>query len=260
MKNLYLTTGTINEVFNELSSSYNGVLDSRNNEFKLALNSESVRGKIDGVTFINGITSFNINIEFSNDTTISIEPFSKSSILFAYCKEGTVKHSYGISGHATTLRKHYSQVLTSSRSINTILHFKKDTPVQFSLIKVETKETAYSNSSLISQLRKTFLNKKQDYSYQGLQNLDIAAKLSQMEAITEHGMKGHMVKKELLESILEQEIEDNTDNLVKLSRVIKRTTINQINELKKLPTFIKNYAVETLYNKVINSKNGVAIK
>lgn len=260
MKNIYLNTGTINEVFNELETSFKGILNSNNNEFKLALASNLIKGNIDGVTFINGITSIQASITFSDDTLLSIEPLSKSSILFAYCTEGSVKHSFGISGHKSILRKHHSAVVTSTRSINTILHFKKNTPVKLSLIKVETEEAAHANSSLISQLKKTFLHREPNYSYQGLQNLKIAEKFNQLTAVTENGMIGHSIKKEILESILALEIEDNTDNLLKMSRAIKRSTLNQINELKKIPTFIKNYAVETLYGKVINSKIRIMIK
>ena len=260
MKNIYLNTGTINEVFNELETSFKGVLNSTDNEFKLTLDSDFSKGNIDGVTFINGITSIQVSITFSDDTLLSIEPLSKSSVLFAYCDEGSIKHSYGISGHKSTLRKHHSQVLTSSRNINTVLQFKKDTAVKFSLIKVETEEAAHASSSLISQLKKTFLQKEPNYNYQGLQNLKIAAKFKQLTAVSEHGMTGHIMKKEILESILALEIEDNTDNLLKMSRAIKRSTLNQINELKKIPTFIKNYAVETIYSKVINSKIRIMIK
>lgn len=260
MKNIYLNTGTINEVFNELETSFKGVLNSTDNEFKLALDSDFSKGNIDGVTFINGITSIQVSITFFDDTLLSIEPLSKSSVLFAYCDEGSIKHSYGIYGHKSTLRKHQSQVLTSSRNINTVLEFKKDTAVKFSLIKVETEEAAHANSSLISQLKKTFLQKEPNYSYQGLQNLKIAAKFKQLTAVTENGMIGHSMKKEILESILALEIEDNTDNLLKMSRAIRRSTLNQINELKKIPTFIKNYAVETIYSKVINSKIRIMIK
>jgi hypothetical protein len=260
MKNIYLNTGTINEVFNELETSFKGVLNSNNNEFKLALDSNLIKGNIDAVSFINGITSIQVKFTFSDDITLSIEPLSKSSILFAYCTEGSINHSYGISGHKSILRKHHSAVVTSSRSINTVLHFKKNTPVKLSLIKVETEEATHTKSSLISQLKKTFLHKEPNYNYQGIQNLKIAEKFKQFAAVTEHGMIGHTIKKEILQSILALEIEDNTDNLIKMSRAIRRSTLNQINELKKIPNFIKNYAVETIYSKVINSKNRIIIK
>ena len=53
MKNIYLYTGTINEVKN----SFKGILNSNNTEFKLAVDSNFFEENIDGVPFINCITS-----------------------------------------------------------------------------------------------------------------------------------------------------------------------------------------------------------
>ncbi|MFV5695866.1 hypothetical protein ACM55G_10560 [Flavobacterium sp. LB3P122] len=261
MKNIYLTTGTINQVFDELETSLKGVLDSKNNEFNLTLNSDLIKGNIKAIPFINGISSIQVNITFSDDTMLSIESLSKSSILFAYCTEGYIKHSFGVSGHKLTLRKHYSGFVTSSRSINTILHFKKNMPIKFSLIKVETEDSVNTiNDSIILKMKKTFLNKRQNHTYQGLENLKITEKFNQFNSITEQGMSGHVMKKEIIQSILTMEIKNHTDNLIKMSRAIKRSTLNQINELKKMASFIKNYAFEGIYNKVIISKNRIIIK
>jgi hypothetical protein len=261
MKNIYLNTGTINDVFNDLETSLKGILNSTNNEFNLTLDSDLIKGNIDAVPFINGITVIKVNITFSDDTMLSIEPFSKSSVLFAYCNEGSFKHSFGISGHKSTLKKHFSGVVTGSRSVNTLLHFKKNIPVAFSIIKVETEDSVNTiNDSIISKLKQTFLNKQSNYSYQGIQNLKIAEKFIEFNAITDQGMIGHIMKKEIIQSIVAMEIDDNTDNLIKMSRAIKRSALNQINELKKIPSFIKHYAVEAIYSKVIASKNRIIIK
>lgn len=255
MKNIYLYAGTVNEVFNEINSSFKGVLNSNDNEFKLNLDSDLIKGNIDAVSFINGITSIQLSLIFSDDVTLSIESFSKSSILFAYCTEGYLTHSFGVSGRKSSLKKHHSAVLTSSRSINSIVHFKKNIPVKFSLLKVETEDVMNPiKDSLISQLKKTFLSTPTDFSYQGIQNLKIAAKFNQLHSITQQGMIGHIMKKEIIQSILAMEIDDNTDNLVKMSRAIKRSALKQINQLKKLPYVIKHYAMESLYNKVATSK------
>ena len=255
MKNIYLYAGTINEVFDQIESSFKGVLNSNNNEFKLTLDSDVIKGNIDGVSFINGITSIQLNLIFLDDIMLSIESLSKSSILFAYCTEGYLTHSFGISGHKSSLKKHHSGVVTSSQNINTIVHFKKNIPIKFSLLKVETEDVMNPiNDSLISQLKKTFLSTPTDFSHQGIQNLKIAAKLNQFNSITQQGMSGHIMKKEIIQSILTMEIDDNTDNLIKISRAIKHSAIKQINQLKKLPNVIKLYAMESLYNKVGTSK------
>lgn len=261
MKNMYLNTGTINEVFSGLETSFNGVLNSSDNEFKLALDTDLIKGNIDAVTFINGITSIQVNLMFSDDVTLSMESLSASSILFAYCTEGFFKHSFGISGHQSTLRKHLSAAVTSRRSINTILHFKKDTAVQFSIIKVETANVSNTiNDPLISNLKKTFLDKQPNYSYQGIQNMRIAEKLQHLNAVSEHGMVGHIMKKEIIQSIIAMEVDDNTDTIIRMSRAIKRSTLHKINELKKISGLIKQYTFDAVYSKVINSKNRIFIK
>lgn len=261
MKNIYLNAGTINEVFYDLETSFDGVLNSNNNEFKLALDTDLIKGNIDAVTFINGFTSIQVNMTFADDVTLSVESLSTSSIVFAYCTEGTFKHSFGISGHQSTLRKHLSTVVTSRRSINTILHFKKDTAVQFSIIKVENTGLAQTNNdSLISNLKKTFLDKQQIYSYQGIQNLRIAKKFQQLNAVTEQGMVGYIMKKDIVQSILAMEIDNNTDTIIRMSHVIKRSTLHQINELKKISNFIKQHTFYAMYSKVISSKNRIFIK
>lgn len=261
MKNIYLNTGTINEVFNELETSFNGVLNSDNNEFKLALDNDLIKGNINGVIFINGITAIQANMTFSDDVTLSMESLSKSSILFASCTEGYLKHSFGVAGYQSILRKHHSAVVTSSRSVNTILHFKKNTAVQFSIIKVETEGLAHTiNDSLIANLRKTFLDKRPNYTYQGIQNFRIAEKFNQFNSVTEQGMVGHIMKKDLIQSILAMEIDDNTDILIKMSRTLQHTAQNKMNELKKVSGLIKQYTFDAMYSKIINSKNRISIK
>lgn len=261
MKNIYLNAGTINEVFNGLKTSLKGVLNSNNNDFKLALDTDLIKGKIHGIKFINGTTSIQISITCSDDITLSMESLSTSSIVFAYCNGGYFKHSFGISGPQSTLKKHHSAVVTSSRSINTILHFSKNIPVQFSIIKVETAglEKAISDS-LIINLKKTFLDKQPHCTHQGVQNIRIAKKIHQLKTITEQGMVGHILKKDIIRSILLTEIDDNTDFIIKLSHAIKHLALYQIDELKKMYCFIKHYTFDAIYNKVSTSKNSVFIK
>lgn len=258
MKNIYLNTGTITEVFNQLESSFNGVLNSNNNEFKLNLNSDLIKGNIDGVTFINGITSIQVNMSFSDDVMLSIESLSKSTILFAYCTEGSLRHSFGASGHKSILRKHHSAVVTSSRNINTMLHFKKNVPLKFSIIKVETEdEVGAVNDPTISILKKTFLSKRPNHIYQGIQHIKIAEKFNQLISVTEDGMIGHIKKKDIIKSILMMEADCHTDILVKLTLALKRSALDQIVELKKITSSLKHNFVEAIQSKLAHAKNNI---
>ncbi|OAB29051.1 hypothetical protein SAMN05444395_102188 [Flavobacterium fryxellicola] len=261
MKNIYLNAGTINEVFTEIKTSFNGVLNKNNNEFKLTLNTDLVKGEIDGITFINGITSVQVSLTFLDDITLSIESFSNSSIVFAYCNEGHFRHSYGISGPQSTFWEQHAAIATGNRSVNSILYFKKNHPVQFSIIKVETLSIAPNlNDSLLSNLKKTFINKQPNFTYHGIQNFRIAEKWNQLKAITEQGMVGHILKKDLVQSIVLLEIDDNTNTLHKMTCAIKRSALHKVKETKKIYNFIKQYSFDVLYNKVINSKSRLFIK
>ena len=79
-------------------NSFKEILNSNNNEFKLALDSNFFEGNIDGVPFINCINSIQVSITFSDNTLLSIELLSKSSTLFAYCTEESIEHRFSVSG------------------------------------------------------------------------------------------------------------------------------------------------------------------
>ena len=261
MKNIYLNAETISDVFNGRENSFSAILNSTDNDFKLNLNTNLTKGQIQGSTFINGITAVQVEMTFFDDVMLSMESLGTSSIVFAYCDGDHFKHSFGSSGQHISIRKHHSAVINSNRSINTVLHFHKNTTVQFSLIKVEIGNVGKTvNDSLLYNLKKTFLNKQTNYCYNGLQNIKIAEKLRFLKTITAPGMVGHILKKDCIQSILEIEINDNTAALQKLSISINRSALNQINEIKKIYNFIKPYAIGSVYHKLMPSKNKIFIK
>lgn len=261
MKNIYLNAGTISEVFNGLENSFSGILNSTDNEFKLDLNTDLIKGQIQGITFINGITAVQVEMTFFDDVMLSMESMGTSSIVFAYCDGDRFKHSFGSTGQKISLRKHHSAVINSNRSINTVLHFHKNTTVQFSLIKVETVNMGQAvNDSLLFNLKKTFLNKQPNYYYEGLQNMKITEKFKAFKTITAPGMVGHILKKDCIQSILEIEINDNTAALKKLSGSINRSALNQIDEIKKMYSFIKPSTIGAVYQKIMQPKNKILIK
>lgn len=261
MRNIYLHAGTISEVFTGLENSLDGVLNSANNELQLDLNNELIRGKIQGITFINGITAVQVELTFSDDVKLSMESVGTSSIVFAYCDGDSFQQSFGSTTQQMNLRKNHSAVISSNRSINTVLHFNKNTAVKFWLFKVGIASMAKADTdSLLFNLKKTFLSKQPDYYYEGVQNLKIVKQLSYLNTITAPGMAGHLLKKECIQSILEMEINDNTATLPKLSNALNRSVSNQINDIKKIYSYIKPFTIGSLYHKVIHSKNKILIK
>lgn len=261
MKNIYLNAGTISDVFKGLENSFSAILNSTDNDFKLNLNTDLIKGQIQGITFINGIIAVQVELTFFDDVMLSMESLGTSSIVFAYCDGDHFKHSFGSTGQKISIRKHHSAVINSNRSINTVLNFHKNSTVQFSLIKVETESMGKAvNDSLLYSLKKTFLNKQTNYCYEGLQNIKIAEKLKLFKTIKASGMVGHILKKDCIQSILEMEINDNTAALQKLSIGINRSALKQINEIKKMYNIIKPYTIGSVYQKVIHSTNKILIK
>ena len=261
MKNIYLSAGSISEVFKGLENSFEGALNSDDNTFKLSLNTSLTKGKIEGFTFINGITTIHIEMTFFDDVTLSMESAGTSSIVFAYCNGEGFQHSFGSTGHKIGVKKGHSVVLTNNRSINTVLQFHKNTTIQFSLIKVETEGMAQTNGNpILYNLKNTFLNKQSKDCYQGIQNSSITEKLQQLQLISENGMIGHILQKECINAILQIEIDDNTDSIHKLSRAIKVATLNQVNEIKKMYVFIKHYTLGATYQRIMQSKNKIFMR
>lgn len=260
MKNIYLNSGSINDVFDDIISSSKGVLNSSNNEFNLALDNALFKGNVNLITF-GTITSIQVGMTFFDDTVVSIESFNHSSIVFAYSNEGMFNYSFGISGQQLPLRNHHSAIITNNKSVNTIMHFKKHSTLQFTIIKAETSASKQSaNDSLISNLKNTFLDKKSNSVYHDRQCVKIEEMISQLTNKTNDGNMEYTLKREIIESLLLLEIDKNTSPILKMTKIIKNLTLKQIKQSKKIYRLLNQYALNLFFRKVLNSKNTIFIK
>lgn len=261
MKNIYLNSGSINDVFNDIKSSFEGVLKVSNNEFNLALDCNFFKGNIDLLTFNLAITSIQVKMSFLDDVTVSLESFNNSSIVFAYCNDGNFRHSFGISGEQTNLRNQQSVIITSTKSVNTILHFKKNSIVQFTIIKAETSALKQSaDDSLLSNLKNTFLNKQANYIYPDRQCIKVEEMINQLKNKTNKGIPSYTLKKEIIESLLLLEIDKNTSPVLKMTQAITGSILKQMKHTKKIQRILNQYTLNLQYIKVFNSKNNIFIK
>jgi len=255
MKNIYLNSGSISDVFNDIISSSTGVLNSSNNEFNLTLDTALFKGNVNLITFGTAITSIQVSMTFFDDTAVSVESFNNSSIVFAYCNEGMFNYSFGISGQQLNLRNHHLAIITNNKSVNTIMHFKKHSTVQFTIIKAETSALKQSaNDSLISNLKNTFLDKKSNYIYHDHQSAKIEAMISQLKNKTNNINMTYAIKREIIESLLLIEIDKNTSPILKMTKIIKNLTSKQIKQSKKIYRLLNQYVLHLFYRKVFNSK------
>ena len=262
MKNIYLNAGSVQDVFTNLKIALNGTWSGNHDSFTLTLNTSSIKGNVRVITFGPTITSVQVRMTFLDDTTVSLESFSNSSVVFAYCNEGLLKYSFGISGQQLTLSNHHSAVITSTKSVNTILHFKKNSSVQFTIIKTETLalNANLENNSLLSNLKKTFIDTRANFICQGFQSLKIEELIFQLTAETNHGNTAHALNREIVESLLLIEIDKNTSPILKLTQGIKNLALNQIKHSRKMYKIINQHALSLLYMKISNSKNNIYSK
>ena len=261
MKNIYLNSGSINDVFDDIISSSEGVLNSSDNEFNLALDNALFKGNVNLITFGTATTSIQVSMTFFDDTVVSVESFNNSSILFTYCNDGMFNYSFGISGQQIPVRNHYSAIITNNKSVNTILHFKKNSAAQFTIIRAETAALKQSaDDSLLLNLKKTFLDKKSNYKNYDRQCAKIEEMITQLTSKTNDGNKAHALKKEIIESLLSIEIDKNTNPILKLTTIVKNLTANQIKQSKKTYRLLNQYAVNLFFGKVFNSKNTIFFK
>jgi AraC-like DNA-binding protein len=259
MKSIYLKAGKAQDVFNELKKNLRGILTSNNEEYNLALESDFAKGNIEGMIFQEGMTYMQFEIVFSDDVMLSIELFKTSPIFFAYCSEGSLKHSFGVNGDKNCLKKYNSGVLKSTSSINSILYFEKNIPIKFSIIGIGSSAISnVQNDNMIQKLKNTFLKRKDDYVDIRFRNFKIYEKIEEFNAITQTGIVRNLLKKGILQIILAMEIEQHTDNFVRISEAITCLTLRQIEEIKRISNFIMNFPAEQFTIKFLTQKTGLS--
>lgn len=235
MKSFYLATGETLDVFNELKNISNGKLTLDNNEYNLKLNSDIVKGTIQGVTYPEGMAYLEFDMLFNDDIMLSVEPFSTSPIFFIYCFQGHLKHSVGIQGDKIGVEKEHTGILKSISAINTILYFEKNIPIKFAIVGIETnKNTNTVNELLVQRLRNTFFNKNENDMSIRFQNLDIIQKIKELKAINQQGRVRNLFKKRILESIVAMEIELHTDSFSELSQSFHSMVLKRMDKIKKI--------------------------
>jgi hypothetical protein len=235
MKKLYLNTGRFDTIFNDLKESFNGELITNNNEYSLIIKSKWAKGTISGVFFENKMSHMHFDLVFNQDVSISMEAFQSAPILFAYCENGRVTHSFGANGEKKSLKKNQTGILSNTSVINSVLSFESHKHIEFSLIGMSTAVIAEDqNFEMISQLKKKFRNESGNYIYTGSQNLKIAQKWQELKTLPQQGIVRNLLKKLILKEIIEMEIAQHSYNYIKTFDPIVNLATKQINEIKRI--------------------------
>lgn len=235
MKKLYLNTGGINTIFNDLKDSLNGNLILENNQYNLRVKSKNANGIISGITLNKQISYLQFDIVFNEDTELSMESFANSPILFTYCFEGNLAHSFGIDGERKTIKPNQTGIIRNTSNINSVLYFEGYKQVKFSMICNNTYHAAVAeNSKLFLGLKNRFISKSGNYIHVGQQNSKIAKKIREFNNLPQKGIVKNLLKNRVLESILEIELDQHTYGYTKNIQPILSLANRQIEELKRI--------------------------
>ncbi|TDP03338.1 hypothetical protein [Flavobacterium sp. 245] len=232
MKKLYINNGEFDTVFNDLKDSFNGTLSAQNNEYNLDIQSKWTKGSIKGNRFDDKILFMHFDLVFHQDVSLSIEAFQSAPVFFVYCENGKVCHSFGANGEKKIVGKNQSAVLNNSSVINSVLYFESHKRIQFTLLGMPTVENR--NTPLVSQVKQHFTNDSGNYIYIGKENARISKKIQQYKTMPEKGIVGTLLKKSILNHIVEMEVEQHAFNYLKTFDPIVDIVVRQIAEIKRI--------------------------
>lgn len=236
MKKLYLNTGGFNAIFNDLKDSFNAeLITNNNNEYNLTIKSKWAKGTITGVCFENKMSHMHFDLVFNEDVSLSVEAFESAPILFAYCENGSVSHSFGANGEKKSIKKNQTGILSNTSVINSVLYFESHKHIQFSLIGMPTTVGADDqNFEMITMLKKRFMNESGNYIYTGSDSLKIIQKWQELKTLPQQGTVRNLLKKLILKEIIEMEIAQHSYNYMNTFDPIVNLATRQINEIKRI--------------------------
>lgn len=232
MKKLYLNTDEMDTIFNELKDSLNGTLTLENNQYRLKVNSKKGQGTISGMTFNKQIAYLEFDVYFHDDVVLSMESSVNSPVLFAYCSEGDLTHSFGNNGDKKNIKFNQTGILRNTSNINSVLFFKGYKQVKFSIISSNV--STVENTGLFSDLKKMFTNPSGKYINVGQSNLGIIQKINEFRSVPQKGIVGDLVRKRILENILETEYMLHSYGYIKAIQPILNLATKQIDEFKRI--------------------------
>lgn len=232
MKKLYLNTGNMNTIFNDLKGSLGGSLTLESSQYKLKTRTKNADGMLSGITVSPNISFVEFDIVFYKDTQLSLESDEGSNVLFVYCSKGNLVHSFGIGGERKTIKPNQNGVIRNTSGINSVFYFEGFKPVRFVILSCNTKA---AQKDLFSALNKVFPGNAGNYIRIGRQNFKIAQKINEFSTIPQRGIVRNLLRNRILEDILEIELDQHTYGYMKDMKPIKALMNKQLEELKKVP-------------------------
>tara|TARA_R110000868_G_scaffold403985_1_gene681752 strand:- start:337 stop:1119 length:783 start_codon:yes stop_codon:yes gene_type:complete len=179
-----------------------------------------------------------------------------------YCSSGNLGYGFSDSGIKKSLNQFQTGIFSSDPNRDSVMFFRKNQAVKFSNIKVD----GFGNSNdesidlLKSQLIKTFMpkNGEETFAYVGSYNLKIAEKIQQLDAISQKGIVRNLLINGTVHVILAMEIQQHKEDLKNLKNNLGSLTRSEMEDIKEISNFIKNYPEIQYSLKYLSKKSGLS--
>ncbi|HLV39587.1 AraC family transcriptional regulator [Xanthomarina sp.] len=255
MKTTHLNSSTIKSMLEQLQTNFGGKLLKDLKEYTLTIDNKIGKGKIKGMSLKGGISYLEFDMLFYHNLMLSISIKDKNPIYFTYCSKGSISHSFGLNEEKRTLESYQTGILTSQTNKEHVLYFAKDKQLQTTLITVQTtnKGSIPGNNDLKEKLIETFYsqNNSEDYVYIGSNNLQIAEKIDQLNAISQKGIVRSLLIQGLVHVILALEIQQHADDLKNPQQETGSLVPREIDTIKEVSRYInKDYENQITINQL----------
>lgn len=255
MKTTHLNSSTIKSMLEQLQTNFGGKLLKDLKEYTLTIDNKIGKGKIKGMSLKGGISYLEFDMLFYHNLMLSISIKDKNPIYFTYCSKGSISHSFGLNEEKRTLESYQTGILTSQTNKEHVLYFAKAKQLQTTLITVQTtnKGSIPGNNDLKEKLIETFYsqNNSEDYVYIGSNNLQIAEKIDQLNAISQKGIVRSLLIQGLVHVILALEIQQHADDLKNPQQETGSLVPREIDTIKEVSRYInKDYENQITINQL----------
>ncbi|NRT12085.1 AraC family transcriptional regulator [Flavobacterium sp. 14A] len=257
MKNITIKSGNIKDFIVDLKANFDGVLGVEMDEYHLKLDTELVSGTIEATSFQEDLNYFDFDITFLEDVKLNIKSDGASPTYFAYCLSGSLEHRFGKNEKTNAITANQNAVINTVEDTTNIFYFKKDVAVKLSIIGIGNTATA-EGDSLNSKIKKTFLNKTENFAHVGIQHITIAQKVQQLRAINQKGIVRNLLKKGLLQIIVAMEIEHHINSYTATEAIVNCLTLKQIEQIKTLSDAIQKDPSEQYSIKLLAQQTGLS--
>ncbi|MBK0370329.1 hypothetical protein [Flavobacterium agrisoli] len=246
MKKIYINTGNTTTILSQLNKALGGKMTTVNDESKILLKSDLARGRIKSSYFKEGALYMQFDLYFTEEVSLSLESFENVPLFFAYCSYGEIKHGYGFQNNNTfCLKAGKSAIINGNGNVNTVVSFKKNQRISFSLLGMATQSSRFdANYGMKNQLKALFVDDNHSRIKSGKSNSRIKQNLQALNQINSKSTESHLAKKALVDQIFGYEIAQYTS--------VWETMLASVNLM--VPRYVlsfKNY-IHTLYTQITN--------